>query len=129
MYVRVNCFVVRGYAVLRMYTNVCNSDVCINGRRYVCYTECHIVSNECDTPTACLVQPIGAHGGEVMYFGSFRFRGELGFLNCDDICMCVNKQVTSSSLFLIPVYVDLNYNEFYLTFTTGCVCSCVVCIM
>ena len=22
-------------------------------------------------------------------FGSFKFRGELGFLNCDDICMCV----------------------------------------
>ena len=34
------------------------------------------------------MRPIGAHGGEVMYFGS-----ELGFLNCDDICMCVvNKQ-------------------------------------
>ena len=27
----------------------------------------------------CLVQPIRAHGGEVMYFGSFSFRGELGF--------------------------------------------------
>ena len=35
-----------------------------------------------------LVQPIGAHGSVVMYFGSFYFRGELGFLNCD-ICMCV----------------------------------------
>ena len=33
-------------------------------------------------------------GGEVMYFGCVCFRGELGFLNCDDICMCVmNKQV------------------------------------
>ena len=52
LYVRVNCFVVRGYAVSRRYINVCNSDafsvvymyidhlkfcvVCINGRRYVC---------------------------------------------------------------------------------------------
>ena len=37
--------------------------------------------------------PIGAHGGEVMYFESVCFRGELGFLNFDDICMCVvNKQ-------------------------------------
>ena len=28
-----------------------------------------------------------------MYFGCFDFRGELGFLNYDDICMCVvNKQ-------------------------------------
>ena len=28
-----------------------------------------------------------------MYFGCFDFRGEFGFLNCDNICMCVvNKQ-------------------------------------
>ena len=27
LYVRVNCFVVRGCAVSRMYINVCNSDV------------------------------------------------------------------------------------------------------
>ena len=49
-----------------------------------------------------LVQPIGMHDGEVVYFGCFYFRvshshleamGELGFLNCDDMCMCVvNKQ-------------------------------------
>ena len=36
---------------------------------------------------------IGAHGGEVMFFGSFSFMGEIGFLNYDDICMhVVNKQ-------------------------------------
>ena len=29
-----------------------------------------------------------------MYIGSFCFSGEIGFLNCDDICMCVvNKQL------------------------------------
>ena len=50
-------------------------------------------SNECNEPTPCLVQPIGAHGGEVMYFRCFCFRGEFGFMNCDDICMyVVNKQ-------------------------------------
>ena len=54
----------RGCAVSRRYINVCNSDVfsvvnmyldhlkfcvvCINGRRYVCYSECYVVSNECD---------------------------------------------------------------------------------
>ena len=33
-----------------------------------------------------------------MYFGCFDFRGELGFLNCDDICMCVvNKQFDECS--------------------------------
>ena len=40
-------------------------------------------------PTPCLVQPICENGDEVMYFESFCFRGELGFLNCDDTCMCV----------------------------------------
>ena len=31
--------------------------VCINGRRYVCCGECYVVSDECDEPTSCLVQP------------------------------------------------------------------------
>ena len=35
------------------------------------------------------MRPIGAHDGKDMYRGSFRFRSELGFLNCDDICMCL----------------------------------------
>ena len=43
--------------------------VCIDGRRYVCCSECDVVSNECNEPTPCLVQPIGAHCCEVMYFG------------------------------------------------------------
>ena len=30
------------------------SVVCI-GRRYVCCSECYVVSNECDEPTSCLV--------------------------------------------------------------------------
>ena len=42
--------------------------VCINGQRYVCSSKFNVVSNECNEPTRCLVQPIGAHGGEVMYF-------------------------------------------------------------
>ena len=64
--------------------------VCINSRRYACCGECDVVSNECNEPTSCLVQPIGAHCCEGLYFG---FRSELGFLNSDDVCMCVlNKQ-------------------------------------
>ena len=63
--------------------------VCIDGRRYVCCSECNVVSNECNEPTPCLVQPIGSHGCEVMYFGCFCFRGEIIFLNYDDVCMCV----------------------------------------
>ena len=63
------------------------------------------------------MQPIGAHVGEFMYFGSCCFRGELGFLNCDDICICVvNKSCLDS------VYVDMQYGEIDLTFTVGYVC-------
>ena len=70
--------------------NVCNCDmfsvvnvyldhlnlcvVCVNDRMYVCCSEYDVVSNECNEPTPCLVQPIGTHGGEVMYFGCFCFR-------------------------------------------------------
>ena len=45
-------------------------------------------------PISCLVQPVRAHGGKVVYFcWNVCFRGEFGFLNCDDSCMCVvNKQ-------------------------------------
>ena len=53
--------------------------VCINIRRYICCGECYVVYNECDEPTSCLVQPIGAHWCIVMYFGCFCFRGELSF--------------------------------------------------
>ena len=46
------------------------------------------------------VQPIVAHCCEVMYFGCFGFRGELGFLNCYDICMCVVNKQTRGARFL-----------------------------
>ena len=49
--------------------------LCINGRMYVCCSECYVFSNECDEPTPCLVRPISAHVGEVMYFGSFLLKG------------------------------------------------------
>ena len=61
LYLRVKCFVMRGCAVSRRYIHVCNSDVfsvlnmyhaplklcvvCINGQRYVCCSECYVVSN------------------------------------------------------------------------------------
>ena len=59
LYVRVSCFVVRGCAALRMYINVCDifsvvnvyldhlkfCIVCIDGRMYVCCSECNVVSN------------------------------------------------------------------------------------
>ena len=85
LYVCVSCFVVRGCAVSRRYINVCYCDmfsvvnvyhdhlkfsvVCLDGRRYVCCGECDVVSNECNEPTSCIVQPIGTHDSKVMYFG------------------------------------------------------------
>ena len=74
------------------------------------------------------MQPIGAHGGEVMYFGCVCFRGELGFLNCDNIGMCVmNKQFEHLKVVFDSVYVDPQYVEISLTFTAGSVCLCGVC--
>ena len=64
-----------------------------------------------------------------MYFGCVCFRGELGFLNCDDICMCVvDKQFELLEFVFDSVYVDLQYDEIYLTFTAGSVSLCCVCI-
>ena len=70
---------------------------------------------------------IGVHAGVVMYFGSFCYRGELGFLNCDDISMCVvNKQFEFLLFVFNFVYVDLQHNYISLNFTAGFVCSHVV---
>ena len=135
LYVRVSCFVVRGCGVSRRYIDVCYCDmfsvvnvyldhlkffvVCINSQMYVCCSECDVVSNE---PTSCFVQPIGVHCCEVMYLGGFGFRGELGFLNCDDVCMCpVNKQFEHLEFVSESVYVDLQYDEISLTFNAGSV--------
>ena len=138
LYLRVSCFVVCGCAVSRRYIHVCNCDMfsvvnvyfdhlkfcvlCIDGRRYICCSECN-VSNEYNEPTSCLVQHIGTHGGEVMYVGGVCFR--LGFLNCDDICMCVvNRQFELLEFVFDSVYVDLQYDEISLTFTAGSVSLC-----
>ena len=64
-----------------------------------------------------------------MYFWCFGFRGELGFLNCDDVCMCVvNKQFELLEFVSESVYVDLQYDEISLTFTAEPVCLCGVII-
>ena len=69
------------------------------------------------------MQPIGAHCCEVMYFVCFGFRGELGFLNCDDVCMCVvNKQFELLEFVSESVYVDLQYDK--ISGFAGSVCLC-----
>ena len=63
-----------------------------------------------------------------MYFGSFCFRSELGFLNGDDICICVvNKQSKLLEFIFNSFYVYLIYNEISHTFTVGSLCLCGVC--
>ena len=73
---------VRGCVVLRRYINGYNCYmfsvvnvyldhlkfciVFIDGRRYVCCSECNVVFNECNEPTSYLVKSIGTHGGEVV---------------------------------------------------------------
>ena len=151
LYVCISCFVVRGCGVSRRYIDVCYCDMfsvvnvyhdhlkfyvaCINSRRYVCCSECDVVSNECNKTTSCLVQPIGAHCCEVMYFWCFGFRGELGFLNCDDVYMCVvNKQfdllefVISSSLFLSPFMLTCSMMILLSLLLLG-MCACVVFVV
>ena len=141
LYVRVSRPVVRGCGVSRRYIDVCYCDmfsvvnvyldhpkfcaVCINSRRHVCCSECDVVSNECNEINSRPAQPIGAHRREVMYLWCFGFRGEPGFLNCDDVCMCVmNKQFELLEFVSESVYVDLQYDEISLTFTDGPVCLC-----
>ena len=75
------------------------------------------------------MQPIGAHGSEVMYFGSFCFRGKLGFLNCGDICMCAVNQFEILKFVFNLVYVDLKYNEMYLLFLLLGLGTWVVCVV
>ena len=54
------------------------------------------------------------------FLGVLGFRGELGFLNCDDVCMCVvNKQFELLEFVSESVYVDLPYDEISFTFTAG----------
>ena len=97
--------------------------VCTDGRRYVCCSECNVVSNECNEPTSCLVPPIGTHCGEVMYFGCVCFRGELGLLNCDDICMSgVNKQFELLEFVLTPFMLTCSMMRF-LSIVLLCMCS------
>ena len=69
--------------------------------------------------------PIGAHDDEVMYFGSFGFKGEFVFQNCDDIhVFVVNTQFELVEFGFSSVCVELKYIEMYLIFTGGYVCLC-----
>ena len=62
-----------------------------------------------------------------MYFGCFGFRGELGFLNCNDVCMCVvNKKFGVLKFVFESVYVDMQYGFLSLLLLGRCVCVVLV---
>ena len=80
-------------------------------------------------PITCLVQPIGTHGGEIMYFRCVCFRGEIGFLNCDDICMCVvNKQFELIEFVFDSLYLTCSMMRFFSLLLLG-ICHCVVSVV
>ena len=119
-----NCYFTLFYSLLDLRSSECNVVslyvVCCSVNVSVCFV-CCVIDSVCEL--FGLVQPIGAHCCEVMYFWCFGFRGELGFLKCDDVCMCVvNKQFELLEFVSESVYVDLQYDEISLTFTAGSVC-------
>ena len=58
--------------------------------------------------------------------GGFSFSGELGFMNCDAICMCVViKQFELPEFVFNYLYVDLKYKMITLLLPLG-MCACVV---
>ena len=111
--------------------------VCINDRRYVCCGECYVVSDLkwCSTIgwwvwwahiLPCATYRCVLLSSYILWV--FDFRGELCFLNCDDICICVvNKQFELLEFVFESVYVDLQSDEISYTFTAGYVCLCGVC--
>ena len=65
-----------------------------------------------------------------MYFWCVCFRGELGFLNCDDIGKrVVNKQFELLEFVFDSVYVDLQYDVRFLSLLLLGPCPCVVSIV
>ena len=63
-----------------------------------------------------------------MYFGCFGFRGEHGFLNCDDVCTCVvNKHPEPHEFAFDSAHADLQHDDTSLITTAGSLSLCCVC--
>ena len=72
--------------------------------------------------------PVGPNSRVCWYFGSIRFRGELGFLNCDDVCMRVFDESFELLEFVVyAVYVNLQNDEISLVITARFMNACGVC--
>ena len=60
-----------------MYLDHLNSVLCVLMVEGMSVVVNVMLSDECNEPTPCIVQPIGTHGVEVMYFWCFCFRMSL----------------------------------------------------
>ena len=87
------------------------------------------------SPSHALCNLLARSVVKLFTLGVFALGVEIGFLNCDDICMCVvNKQFELLEFVFDFVYVDLQYDEISLNFTAGsvslwlCLWSSLVCL-
>ena len=99
--------------------------MCIYGRRYVCCGECNVDSIECDEPTPALCNLSVRTVVNLCTLGVLALGGGLGFLNCDDICMCVvNKQFELLEFVFIPFLLTCSMMRFLSVLLLG---LCGVC--
>ena len=101
LYVPVSGLVVRGCVVSRRYINVCNCDmfsvvyvyidqlkfcvVCIDGRRYVCCSECNVVLMSVMSPPHALCSLSVRTVVKLCTLSVLALGEALVFLNCDDV--------------------------------------------
>ena len=98
--------------------------VCIDGRRYVCCSECYVVSNECDEPTSCLVQLSMITVVKLCTLGVLALGVRL-ISRIVMIFVCVSRisSLSSSSWFLIPFMLTCRMMRFFsLLLLDLCVC-------
>ena len=100
--------------VLLMYTLTISSSVLcvlmVEGMSVVVNVMLSLMSVMSPPPALCTLSARTVV--ELCTLGVFAFRGELGFLNCYDICMCVvNKQFDLLEFVFDSVYVGLQYDE------------------
>ena len=139
LYVRVSCFVVCVCAVSKKYINVFNCDMfsivnvhldhlrfcvlMVDGMSVVVNVMLSLTSVMSPPPVLCNL--LTCTVVKLCIFGAFVLGGERGFLNCDDMCMCiVNTQFQLLEFVFDSVYVDLQYDEISPNFTAGSVSLC-----
>ena len=75
------------------------------------------------------MQPIGTHRGEIMYFGCVYVMGELGFWNCDDICVCVVSKQFQLLEFVLMSFMMACHMMRCISLLLLDMCPCVVSIV